>query len=111
MKNNKLPVILLSCLCLVAVGRFDRMNLLMSTAHRQWSVFDNVTQKIVASGEFRGSPISTLGSADGKTAYVAFADVAEVAAVDLANQAITYIPATDNGSAAFTVGLSNNVCH
>jgi hypothetical protein len=96
---------------LVAVGRFDRMNLLMSTAHRQWSVFDNVTQKIAASGEFRGSPISTLGSADGKTAYVAFADLAEVAAVDLDSQAIRYIPATDNGSAAFTVGLSNNVCH
>ena len=96
---------------LVAVGRFDRMNLLMSTAHRQWSVFDNVTQKIVASGEFRGRPIATLGSADGKTAYVAFADLAEVAAVDLEGQAISYIPATDNGSAAFTVGLSNNVCH
>jgi hypothetical protein len=68
-------------------------------------------EKIAASGEFRGRPIATLGSADGKTAYVAFADLAEVAAVDLESQAISYIPATDNGSAAFTVGLSNNVCH
>ena len=96
---------------MVAVGRFDRMNLFMSSANRRWSIFDNVTQKIAASGEFRGTPIETLGSADGKIAYVAFADLAEVAAVDLESREITYIPATDNGSASFTVGLSNNVCH
>ena len=96
---------------MVTVGRFDRMNLFMSSANRRWSIFDNVTQKIAASGEFRGTPIETLGSADGKIAYVAFADLAEVAAVDLESREITYIPATDNGSASFTVGLSNNVCH
>lgn len=96
---------------LVAVGRFDRMNLLISTANRRWSIFDNVTQKITASGELRGTPIATLGSADGKTAIVAFSDIAMVAAVDLESQEISYIPATDNGSSAFTVGLSNNVCH
>lgn len=96
---------------MIAVGRFDRMNLLISSANRHWSIFDNVTQKIAASGEFRGTPIETLGSADGKTAYVAFADLPEVAAVDLESREITYIPATDNGSASFTVGLSNNVCH
>ena len=96
---------------MVTVGRFDRMNLFMSSANRRWSIFDNVTQKIAASGEFRGTPIETLGSADGKIAYVAFADLAEVAAVDLESREIMYIPATDNGSASFTVGLSNNVCH
>jgi hypothetical protein len=44
-------------------------------------------------------------------AYVAFSDTADVAAVDLEEQSVTYIPATNNGSGAFTVGLSNNVCH
>jgi len=52
-----------------------------------------------------------LGSADGKLAYVAFADLAEVAIVDLESQSIRYLPATNNGSGAFTLGLSNNVCH
>ncbi len=96
---------------LVVVGRFDRMNLLASTTDQRWSIFDNVSQKIVATGRFNGVPIGALGSADGKYAYVAFADAAEVAIVDLEDQAVSYTAATDNGSAAFTVGLSNNVCH
>jgi DNA-binding beta-propeller fold protein YncE len=96
---------------LVTVGRFDRMNLFLSSSNKQWSIFDNVEKKVVATGRFNGTPIDALGSADGKTAYVAFADTAEVAAVDLEDQTVTYIPATNNGGGAFTVGLSNNVCH
>ena len=96
---------------LVTVGRFDRMNLFLSSSSKQWSIFDNVKKSIVASGRFNGTPIDALGSADGKMAYVAFSDAAEVAAVDLEEQTITYVPATNNGSGAFTVGLSNNVCH
>ena len=52
-----------------------------------------------------------LGSADGKMAYGAFSDSAEVAAVDLEELVVTYLPATSNGAGTFTVGLSNNVCH
>ncbi len=96
---------------LVTVGRFDRMNLFLSSSGKQWSIFDNVKKSIVASGRFNGTPIDALGSADGKLAYVAFSDAAEVAAVDLEEQTIKYVPATNNGSGAFTVGLSNNVCH
>ena len=96
---------------LVAVGRFDRMNLLASTTSNSWSIFDNVRLDTIATGEFRGTPIEALGSADGKVAFVAFADLAEVAIVDLESQTIRYLPATNNGSGAFTVGLSNNVCH
>ena len=56
-------------------------------------------------------PVDALGSADGKLAYVALKDSAEIAVVDLEKGAISYIPATNNGSGAFTLGLSNNVCH
>jgi hypothetical protein len=96
---------------LVVVGRFDRINLLASTSDPRWSIFDNVSQKIVATGQFNGTPIEALGSADGKFAYVAFGDAAEIAIVDLEDQSIVYSAATENGSGAFTVGLSNNVCH
>ncbi len=87
------------------------MNLLASTSDKRWSIFDNVSQKIVATGEFSGHPIEALGSADGRYAFVAFADAAEVAIVDLEDQSVDYSAATDSGSGAFTVGLSNNVCH
>ena len=87
------------------------MNLLASTTSNSWSIFDNVRLDTIATGEFRGTPIEALGSADGKVAFVAFADLAEVAIVDLESQTIRYLPATNNGSGAFTVGLSNNVCH
>ncbi len=90
---------------------FDRMNLFLSTQHKHWYIFDNVRREVVASGEFDGQPIGALGAADGKMAYVAFSDVAEVAAVDLESGAIQLVPATENGSGAFTIGLSNNVCH
>jgi DNA-binding beta-propeller fold protein YncE len=96
---------------IVTVGRFDRMNLFLSSSSKRWSIFDNVKKEVVASGAFNGTPIDALGSADGKTAYIAFSDVAEVAAMDLEEQEVTYITATNNGSGAFTVGLSNNVCH
>ena len=98
-------------IALVTVGRCDRMNLFLSTSSKQWSVFDNVKKSVVAVGRFNGTPIDALGSADGKMAFVAFADSAEVAAVDLEELSVVYIPATNNGSGAFTVGLSNNVCH
>ena len=96
---------------LVAVGRFDRMNLFLSTANKRWYIYDNVAKEVIKSGTFHGTPIGALGAADGKIAYVAFAGVAEVAAIDLEKQTLEYIEATNNGSGAFTVGLSNNVCH
>jgi len=96
---------------LVAVGRFDRMNVFLSTANKRWYIYDNIEKTVVKSGSFKGTPIGALGAADGKIAYVAFKDEAFVAAIDLERQAIHYIEATETGSAAFTVGLSNNVCH
>lgn len=96
---------------LVAVGRFDRMNLFLSSTHKRWYIYDNIAKAVVETGSFDGLPIGVLGAADGKTAYVAFADLAQVAAVNLEQQTLQYIAATNNGSGAFTVGLSNNVCH
>jgi hypothetical protein len=96
---------------LVTVGRFDRLNLFLSSANKRWHIFDNLTKKLVKSGEFKGTPTGALGGADGQTAYVAFGDLAVVAVVDLENQSLRYLPATNNGSGAFTIGLSNNVCH
>ena len=87
------------------------MNLLSSTGSDRWSIFDNVKLDTIATGRFKATPIAALGSADGKLAYVAFADLAEVAIVDLESQSIHYLPATNNGSGAFTLGLSNSVCH
>jgi len=96
---------------LVTVGRFDRMNAFMSSANRRWYIFDNVSKEVIKSGSFKGTPIGALGAADGKTAYIAFQDLAEVAAINLEKQTLDYIVATNNGSGAFTIGLSNNVCH
>lgn len=96
---------------LVTVGRFDRMNLFLSSAHKHWYIFDNARSEVVGGGEFKGQPIGALGAADGKSAYVAFADIPEIAVVDLEGQEVIYVPATKNGSGAFTIGLSNNVCH
>ncbi len=96
---------------LVTVGRFDRMNVFMSSANRRWYIFDNVLKEVIKSGSFKGTPIGALGAADGKTAYIAFQDLAEVAAINLEKQTLDYIVATNNGSGAFTIGLSNNVCH
>jgi hypothetical protein len=96
---------------LVTVGRFDRMNVFMSSANRRWYIFDNVLKEVIKSGSFKGTPIGALGAADGKTAYIAFQDLAEVAVINLEKQTLDYIVATNNGSGAFTIGLSNNVCH
>ncbi len=96
---------------LVTVGRFDRLNLFSSRHNRHWHIVDNVSKKVVKRGTFAGLPLNALGSADGRYAYVAFSDVAKVAVVDLEKQSITLVDATQNGSRAFTIGLSNNVCH
>lgn len=96
---------------LVAVGRFDRMNLFLSSTNERWYIYDNVAKAVIERGSFDGVPIGVLGAADGKTAYVAFAGLAQVAAINLEKQTLQYIAATNNGSGAFTVGLSNNVCH
>jgi DNA-binding beta-propeller fold protein YncE len=96
---------------LVTVGRFDRLNLFLSSSNPHWYIFDNVKKAIVASGKFDATPIGALGSADGKIAYVAFDTSAKVALVNLEKQSFEYVDATINGSGAFTVGLSNNVCH
>ena len=66
---------------------------------------------MIDSGNFEGMPIGALGAADGKTVYVAFASRPEVAAINLEKQTMKLIAATENGSGAFTVGLSNDVCH
>lgn len=95
----------------VAVGQFDRYNLFLSTSNEHYYYFDNVTNKQVGAGVFEGQPLTVRGSADGRTAYVAFTNLAKVAMIDLENQAIRYFPATRNGAGAFTIGLSNNVCH
>ena len=95
----------------VAVGRFDRLNLFLSTSNKRWYIYDNVEKAVTISGEFNGTPIRALGSADGKLAYVAFDTSAQIAVVNLEKQSLKYIAATNNGSGAFTVGLSNNVCH
>jgi DNA-binding beta-propeller fold protein YncE len=96
---------------LVTVGRFDRMNLLMSTENSDYYLFDNIRRSVVGSGAFEHTPLDSLGSVDGRTAFVAFKDSPMVAFVDLEGGDIEYIAATDNGAGAFAIGLSNNVCH
>lgn len=96
---------------LVAVGRFDRLSLFLSSENDHWYIYDNVTKSVVKDGLFPGTPIDVFGSADGKLAYVALADVPMVATVNLERQTLEYLAATETGSGAFTVGLSNNVCH
>lgn len=96
---------------LVTVGRFDRMNLLASTDNPRYYRLDNIRRSVVDSGEFHGTPLDSLGSVDGRTAYVAFQDRPEVAFVDLEGGDIEYVEAVTHGIGAFSVGLSNNVCH
>lgn len=96
---------------LVTVGRFDRMNLLASTENKNFYIYDNVRNAVVGSGEFHYTPLDSRGAADGKTAYVAFRDGPEVAMVDMESQKVRYVAATETGAGAFTIGLSNNVCH
>ncbi len=96
---------------LVTVGRFDRMNLLASTENKKFFVYDNVRKAVVESGQFRHTPLDSQGSLDGRLAYVAFRDSPEVAIVDLEDHEIKYVSAGNNGIGAFSIGLSNNVCH
>ncbi len=96
---------------LVTVGRFDRFNLFLSTKHSGYYIYDNLQKAVMTEGIFKGRPIAALGAADGKTAYIAFADIPQVAMLNLEKQAIRYFHATDNGAGAFSMGLSNNVCH
>jgi DNA-binding beta-propeller fold protein YncE len=96
---------------LVTVGRFDRLNLFASTRHREFEIFDNSRISSVYSGEFDHSPVDMQGSADGRLAYVAFGDAPQIAVFDLERRQIEYIDATNNGVAAMSLGLSNNVCH
>ena len=83
----------------------------MSTTHKDYYIFDNIEKTVVSKGLFKGQPIDAVGAADGKTAYIAFSDIAELAMVNLEYQAVQYLSATDNGAGAITIRLSNNVCH
>jgi DNA-binding beta-propeller fold protein YncE len=96
---------------LVTVGRFDRMNLLASSSSRNYVFYDNLDRRIVGRGRFEHTPIDSLGSADGQTAFVAFRDSPQIAVVDLEELEVSYIAAGITGAGAFSVGLSNNVCH
>lgn len=96
---------------LVTVGRFDRINLFMSSNNNQYHLYDNFLRKLIGKGKFKDIPVSALASADGRTAYVAFHNSPQIAALDLESQEIKYLPAVENGIQAFTLGLSNTVCH
>lgn len=96
---------------LVTVGRFDRINLLLSSRNDNYYLYDNLHNKLLQSGQLRAVPFDAKGSIDGKRAYVAFHDAGLVAVVDMENQQVSYIKATQNGSGAFAVGATNNVCH
>lgn len=96
---------------LVTVGRFDRLSLFMSTEKQNYYLFDNISRTVVESGIFEHTPLDSLGSVDGRTAFVAFRDSPAVAFIDLESNEIEYVEATINGAGALAVGLSNNVCH
>lgn len=96
---------------LVTVGRFDRMNLLASTANNRYYLFDNIRRSVTDTGKLDGTPVDALGSVDGRTAYLPFGDRPEVAFVDLEDGEIEYVTAGTTGIRAFAIGLSNNVCH
>lgn len=96
---------------LVTVGRFDRMNLLASSENRNFYIYDNNRRSVIESGELNFVPLDAQGSADGRRAYLASRDSAEVAVIDLEAQSVRYIAAANGAVGAFTIGLSNNVCH
>lgn len=96
---------------LVTVGRFDRMNLLASSENRSFYIYDNNRKSVIESGELNFVPLDAQGSADGRRAYLASSDSGEVAVVDLEDQRVSYIQAANGRVGAFTIGLSNNVCH
>lgn len=96
---------------LVSVGRFDRLNLFLSTSNKNYYIYDNLSKGLIKTGELKDTPVNVFGSQDGTTAYVAFSNTPEVAAIDLESQRINYISATKNGTGAYRIGLSNQVCH
>ena len=96
---------------LVAVGRFDRMNLFLSTRHQTWYLFDNLKKSILKTGKFDGMPLGVFGSADGKTAYIGFRNSDHVAAIDLESGKFEQRSFGGDSATAFTLALSNNVCH
>jgi len=96
---------------MITVGRFDRLNLILSSSNPSYHIYDNLTKQVITSGELKATPSGTQTAADGKTAYIVFSDLAQVATVDLESQQLGYIDITQNGAGAFGVGLSNTVCH
>jgi DNA-binding beta-propeller fold protein YncE len=77
---------------LVAVGRFDRTNIFLSSANKRWYICDNIEKPVVESGSFNGTPNGALGAADGKIAYVAFSETAEIAVVNLSSKRLNIRP-------------------
>ena len=55
----------------MTVGRFDRMNLFLSSQSNRYHIFDNNTKAIVNSGELKAVPIGSQGSVDGRTTWIA----------------------------------------
>ncbi|QIB64986.1 YncE family protein [Kineobactrum salinum] len=96
---------------LVSVGRFDRYNLFASSVNGTYFLYDNLTKTQVESGKFNANPMQVFSAADGKTAYVAFGNSSQIASYELESRQLSYIPVTRNGVGAFTLGLSNTVCH
>ena len=96
---------------LVTVGRFDRMNLLASSENRNFYIYDNNRKAVIEQGELNFIPLDAQGAADGRRAYLASSDSGEVAVIDLEEQKVSYIKAVNGRVGAFTIGLSNNVCH
>ena len=96
---------------LVTVGRFDRMNLLLSNLHANYYIFDNSKKETAIKGRFEATPLSAQGSIDGRSSYIAFSDIPKLAYLDLESTDIEYIDVTNNGAGAFTIGATNNVCH
>lgn len=96
---------------LVAVGRFDRFSVFMSSEHPRFTIFDNLAKNVVGRGEFPALPLDAQGSIDGERVYIAFRDYPQVAVLDLERRQSSYIAVTPNGAADFVLGLTNNVCH
>ena len=96
---------------LITVGRFDRMNLLASTENHNFYIYDNNRKAVVEQGKLNFIPLDAQGAADGRQAYLASSNSAEVAVINLENQQVSYIKAANGRVGAFAIGLSNNVCH
>ena len=96
---------------LIAVGRFDRYNLFISTHTKSYAIFDNVTQTITKKGMLQGTPVAVYGTVDGRSAYIAFQDYKDMVKLSFENQEIVPINTNLNSVTAMTVGMSNNVCH